>query len=87
MDRDRRATLVMQIMAEFMRHPGRSSKAAEAALDIALKAAAEIAEDFSWQLPLYESREANEASDDAACATCEQIAAAILALTSEGTKG
>jgi hypothetical protein len=46
--------------------------------------------DFSWILPLYGSPERpeayplsvqlNEASDDAACSVCEQIAAAIRAL-------
>lgn len=69
MTQDKRAALVMQIMAEFMRHPARSSKAAEAALDIALKAAAEIAARFPSQ-----------------ASECQEIADAILAVTSEGTK-
>lgn len=54
------------------------------------KRIAAFVSDFSWVLPIYGdptdeverqkyARE-NEASDDAACSVCEQIAAAILAM-------
>lgn len=53
------------------------AKAEADARNAALEEAANIAEDIHWMLPMYESAEANEASDDAACAVQEQIAAAI----------
>lgn len=52
---------------------------------------AEFVADFSWTLPIFGDPTApnpkttdvilNEASDDAACSVCEQISAAILAMT------
>jgi hypothetical protein len=48
-----------------------------AARQAALDEAAKLAEDFGWMLPMYESAEVNEASDDAACEVQRQIAAAI----------
>jgi hypothetical protein len=37
---------------------------------------AKIADEFSWTLPLYGEQKLDEATDDAACSVCEQIAAA-----------
>ncbi len=84
MSRDKRAALVMQIMAEFMRHPARSSKAAEAALDIALKAAAEIAREHSWARDIDWWLRATK--KEVSAVSANEAADAILALTSEGTK-
>lgn len=46
----------------------------------ALEEAAKLAAEFHWQLPMYADAAVNEATDDAACAVQEQIAAAIRAL-------
>jgi hypothetical protein len=42
-----------------------------------IESCAKFVEDFPWILPLFESREVNLATDDAACAVQEQIAAGI----------
>lgn len=44
------------------------------------EAAAKMADDFHWILPMYEDAATNEATDDAACAVMEQIATAIRSL-------
>lgn len=51
----------------------------DAAIAAEREACAKVAEDFHWSLPMFESSEINEATDDAACAVSEQIAAAICA--------
>ena len=44
-----------------------------------MEMAAGIADDFGWVLPLHGNKELDETTDDAACAVCDQIAAAIRA--------
>jgi hypothetical protein len=44
-----------------------------------LEAAAQEAEAFSWVLPMYNRPDLDQATDDAACAVQEQIAAALRA--------
>jgi hypothetical protein len=61
----------------------RAAEAKEDAVTEAVKeereACAKIAREFNWQLPLFTNDDANVAADDAACACCEQITAAIRA--------
>jgi len=44
-----------------------------------MEAAADIAKDFSWQLPVYGRQDIDEATDDCACAVSDQIEKAIRA--------
>lgn len=41
---------------------------------------ADFIADFGWNLPMYENKEINIATDEAACSVCEQIAATVRAM-------
>jgi hypothetical protein len=44
---------------------------------------AAMVDDFGWVLPLYEDKQVNLASDDAACEVCSQIARKLKSMAGE----